>query len=99
MQLVGEAEGCSIRKRFISLIPSSMWRPCGRLVPPQQPAVAEVVGLLGRVEHADLVDPAAKVGADADVGRGGHEVVGAIAGSSAVGRAAGRRPPACSSAA
>ena len=37
---------CSSRKRFISLMPSSMWRPGRRLLPPQQAAVAEEVGLL-----------------------------------------------------
>ncbi len=44
-----------------------------RLLPAQEAAVTEEVGLLVGMEHADLVDPAAEVRADADVGGGRDE--------------------------
>ena len=73
MQLVAEAEGVQHQEQVHLADPELDVAALRALLPPQQPAVAEVVGLLGRVEHADLVDPAAEVGADADVGRGGHQ--------------------------
>ncbi len=62
----------SVRKRFISLMPSSMWWPGGLLAPAQQPFGAQEVALRLGAEHAHLVDPAAEVGGDADVGRRRH---------------------------
>ena len=38
-------------------------------VPAQQSVVAQIVWLLIRTEHAELVDPSAEIRADADIGR------------------------------
>ena len=49
-----------------------MCRPCGPTAPAQRLLAPPKARLGVGAEHADAVDPAAEVGRDADVGRGGH---------------------------
>ena len=61
MQLVAEPERVQQQEQVHLADAELDVATVGRLPPAQQPAVAEVVGLLVGREHAELVDPAAEV--------------------------------------